>query len=396
MARMTFSDDWQQFTNGDYTVVNNVWNKGGRVNGVDYTQTVSFDDADLSRDLNFAWDWGGNAGQVLAYPEVVVGYKPWDQAGTDVLSSRISDIRDFSLYHDLAIGGPDTDLFNVAYDLWLTDTPLGGIDSITTELMVWAHAGGIGAFNTEAHVGTYDHDGYKAEIYTYADFGGNSNPDAHAWRYIAFVPDEDHLEADIDMHDILMELVERGLISDLDFLTGYELGAEVTGGKGSLDINQISHDLDTYDANAQANTLVGTAGRDRIYGLGGNDMIRGNAGDDHLSGGWGHDILTGNKGKDVFHFNQLARSSDVISDFVTHVDRISLDGPIFLALGTGPLTEDEFKTGMKFDADTRILYRKAYGELYYDADGSASGDTAHLFATLNDYTKLKYSDFDVL
>ncbi|MBB1247497.1 GH12 family glycosyl hydrolase domain-containing protein [Rhizobium sp. G21] len=136
--------DWDAYRLGDREVSNNVWNKGDLQSGVDYSQTVTYDPSDLSRDITFAWNWPSSSDDVLAYPELIVGYKPWDASLTpaqrpDSLSSRISDIKNFVLSHDITIDG-QTRNFNVAYDLWLTDKELGGSQTITTELMVWAHA----------------------------------------------------------------------------------------------------------------------------------------------------------------------------------------------------------------------------------------------------------------
>ena len=47
------------------------------------------------------------------------------------------------------------------------------------------------------------------------------------------------------------------------------------------------------------------------------------------------------------------------------------------------------------DADDRIIYDAATGQLYYDADGSGSGAQV-LFATLNANLSLTASDFTVI
>lgn len=59
-------------------------------------------------------------------------------------------------------------------------------------------------------------------------------------------------------------------------------------------------------------------GADYIYGGAGNDFIFGGAGNDYLSGG---------SGADTFRFTLASDSEghDVISDFSTLLDKISLD-----------------------------------------------------------------------
>jgi Ca2+-binding RTX toxin-like protein len=389
--------DWQKSVSGDYIVVNNVWGKSWRQNGQDYTQSITIDDtSDLTSGIHMAWNWWNvDAGSkdVLAYPEISVGYKPFGGEGTSSLSARIQDVKAFDLSYDLAIGGNETQRFNVSYDLWLTDVPLGDKYSVDKEIMVWTHKGGPGTSLDPAHiVGQYVQQGITFDIVTYDNF-----TDGQAvWDYIAFVPQTDTLKGTIDMRDILTELIQRGLISEADFVTGYELGAEITGGSGTLDINHISHEFDRYGADASANRLAGTSGRDRIFGFNGNDTINALGGDDVLSGGVGKDRLSGGAGNDMFFFNTLKKKFDVIADFTRGEDTILLSVATFTALTGESLSTGAFKRGRSFDAETHILYTQRTGEIAYDADGSGFADTRHVIAVLENHAKLNSADFDLL
>jgi Ca2+-binding RTX toxin-like protein len=341
-----------------------------------------------------SWSWGADAGHVLSYPEICVGRKPWDDSSIgSSINSRIQDIKTFDVSRDVAIGG-STSQFNVSYDFWLTDMPLGNQYSIDKEVMVWTHTGGPSQAPDPAHtVGTYTQQGMTFDIVTYSNF---TDGQGAFWDYIALMPRADVLNATIDMRAVLTTLVELGLISEKDFVTGYELGAEVTGGTGLLDIDHVSHELDVYGANGRANNLVGTADRDRIYGLAGNDTISAGDGNDFIVGGPGHNTLTGGAGRDMFYFNNISQKHDVISDFKTGEDTLGLDSTVFTSLSAGGLSADDFKQGRRFDADTHVLYVARTGSLYYDADGSGTADAAHLIAVLENHARLKYSDFDVL
>jgi hypothetical protein len=388
MAQKILTIDWEDYALGDVNVVNNVWGTDGR----SHTQTITIaDDGDLSGGIVMQWDWGGVTDHVLAYPEVVVGYKPWDDpatTGTNALSTVLSDIRDFDIIHDLSISG-STANFNVAYDLWLTSAAMGDEYTITTELMIWAHKGG--PIDEDAFVGQYTQKGTTFDIIVYDDFGDPSGGTNTDWRYIALVPRTDILDATIDVNAIFHALIERGLVSDKDFLTGYELGAEIYGSTGSLAIDHLSHVLDTFGADGKANVLKGTTGADRMHGLGGADTLIGRAGGDFLDGGRGSDILTGGGGKDTFFFESLV-GKDRITDFQSGTDTIALSEAVFNGLGSA----DSFKSGKVFGADTHLLYNRARGELFYDADGSGTDDSAHLIAVLEDHAKLKYSDFEIV
>jgi Ca2+-binding RTX toxin-like protein len=264
---------------------------------------------------------------------------------------------------------------------------------VEKEVMVWAHAGGLDqTFDVQHIAGRYKQHGTTYDIVAYPDF-----TDSEAvWDYIALVPRTDDLKSTLDMRAILTKLIDLGLISEKDFVNGYELGAEIAGGKGTLDINHISQELDTYGADRHANNLTGTADRDRIFGLAGNDAIKSGGGNDFISGGQGTDTLTGGGGRDTFYFNDLTPKHDVISDFAHGKDAIALDSDIFTALGEGDLPADAFRQGHRFHADTRLLYMASTGRLSYDADGSGTADSAHLIAVLENHAQLKYSDFDVL
>jgi Ca2+-binding RTX toxin-like protein len=76
--------------------------------------------------------------------------------------------------------------------------------------------------------------------------------------------------------------------------------------------------------------IDGNYGDDTITGTSNADTISGGDNDDRLIGGLGADQLTGGSGCDTFVFNSVAEiglppgSSDVITDFVSQVDKIDL------------------------------------------------------------------------
>jgi Ca2+-binding RTX toxin-like protein len=79
------------------------------------------------------------------------------------------------------------------------------------------------------------------------------------------------------------------------------------------------------------------------------------------------------------------------------VDRIALENGIFTALGaTGALAANAFFVGpAAHDADDRIIYNPANGNLVYDSNGSAAGG-ATLFATLATNLQLSSADFVIV
>lgn len=115
-----------------------------------------------------------------------------------------------------------------------------------------------------------------------------------------------------------------------------------------------------------------------------------------MGGNVGNDTLAGGAGADMFVFDTaLNRFSNVdqISDFVVADDTIELDQSVFAALALGALSADAFAAGMSAqDADDRIIYDSATGQIFYDADGNGSGAQV-LFAQVGAGVALTSADF---
>jgi hypothetical protein len=107
----------------------------------------------------------------------------------------------------------------------------------------------------------------------------------------------------------------------------------------------------------------------------GNDTLDGAGGDDRLFGGFGNDTLTGGDGADRFYIRTFgAENADSITDFdQASGDRIWLDSKAFVGLAPGAVPEGAFRLGTTAqDADDRILFHAATGDLYYDPTAPAA------------------------
>jgi Ca2+-binding RTX toxin-like protein len=135
--------------------------------------------------------------------------------------------------------------------------------------------------------------------------------------------------------------------------------------------------------------------------LTGNELgqvVLGNAGANILNGGGGADLLVGLGGADTFAFTTALGGGnvDAINDFLSGTDKIALDDAVFTGLGLGALGAGAFVAGTQAgDADDRIIYNSATGQILFDADGSGAG-AAVLFATVQAGTALVASDFQVI
>ena len=155
---------------------------------------------------------------------------------------------------------------------------------------------------------------------------------------------------------------------------------------------------DTYNS---IENLTGSNYNDALNGNSAANAINGGAGNDTIKGYAGNDTLTGYTGADNFVFNtalNAATNVDTITDFNFSADTIQLDDAVFTALTAGVLATTAFRantTGLAGDSSDRIIYETDTGELYYDANGSASGGGI-LFAKLGIGLGITAADFAVI
>ena len=152
--------------------------------------------------------------------------------------------------------------------------------------------------------------------------------------------------------------------------------------------------------NSLANNMTGNDAANVLLGGGANDVLKGGLGDDTLNGGKGNDSLRGGAGLDKFVFDSTLNAStnhDTIVNYSVADDTIVLDQSIFRQLTTlGTLGGDAFHIGSgATEADDRIIYNSATGNIYYDADGSGAGAQL-LFATVAAATALTNADFFIV
>ena len=145
-------------------------------------------------------------------------------------------------------------------------------------------------------------------------------------------------------------------------------------------------------------TIKGNSAANYLFGFDGDDNIDGGAGNDQIEGGRGNDTLKGGAGGDTFIFRSpFDGTIDTLLDFnAAEGDRIQLDHNIFTGLQKGSLSAEQFVKGTEAkDADDRIIYNQATGELAYDADGNGSG-AAVTIARLGINTELEQNHIQII
>ena len=181
------------------------------------------------------------------------------------------------------------------------------------------------------------------------------------------------------------------------------LGSDVVRSSTTFVLNVTAEveSLQTTDvAASNSMTLVGNEFAQTIVGNAGINVLRGFAGSDQLQGMGGNDTLTGHAGNDKFLFNtalNAATNVDTITDFTVVDDLVRLENAIFTQAGAvGALDADAFHIGAAAaDAQDRIVYNSATGDLFYDSNGSAAGGST-LFARLDTGLALTNADFAIV
>lgn len=145
-------------------------------------------------------------------------------------------------------------------------------------------------------------------------------------------------------------------------------------------------------ANVENVVFTGTGPTSLLGNTSANQLI-GGASNDTLDGGVGNDTLTGGGGADVFRFTN-SNSTDLITDFVSGTDKLSLSKAIFKAFAktSGVINESQLSlNGQPQDANDFLAFDGVTGKLYYDADGNGGAVAVHI-ATLQGVSSISSND----
>lgn len=153
----------------------------------------------------------------------------------------------------------------------------------------------------------------------------------------------------------------------------------------------------TLSDNVEYLLLAAGAGNIDATGNQGNNTLIGNNGDNVINGKGGVDTLVGGRGHDTFVFDRSPTMPvwGRIKDFTVGEDQIALSRSAFFGFSheaAGALPAADFMYGTKAThAGATMLYDKATGNLFYDADG-LGGQHAVRIATLLGAPDLHASD----
>jgi len=224
---------------GKYRVINNVWNKG--IASGAFRQKVFLEMLDGQEAFGWQWSWP-RGWDVMAYPEVVYGDKPWDPPSgvPSEFPFRVSS-KNMAVRYDIRLTATGT--YTMAFTLWGIANINNPKSSITHEIMIWtANRGGTPAGTKR---GTLLMSGVNFDVYVNPNQSDNSGANKSRWTYVAFVAQTPLLKGQLDLNSMTDYLLKQGIMAPNTFLTSVELGTEISGGEGKaeiLDYTVILHD----------------------------------------------------------------------------------------------------------------------------------------------------------
>ena len=212
----------------------------------------------------------------------------------------------------------------------------------------------------------------------------------------------------IDLISFSIEGVSSTGAVTVDLASGtYRVSSALGSAAGTaLNVERIQGSWfnDSITGSASANFFDGAGGNDSMGGAGGNDTLQTHEGNDVLAGGVGNDTVTSGRGTDRLLFAETPgdANADLVTDFAAGSDTLVLDGRAMAALGaSGRFSAGDARfhaaagATVGHDADDRVVYNTASGELFYDADGSGAG-AAQRIGTLEGAPTLAAGDIEVV
>jgi subtilisin family serine protease/Ca2+-binding RTX toxin-like protein len=161
--------------------------------------------------------------------------------------------------------------------------------------------------------------------------------------------------------------------------TGYQIGTPTVVTTTILNDDGVLNQQGTT-----GNDVIEAGSTSTLSGKAGNDILIGSSASNILVGGAGNDTLTTGTGFDTVLFTTKTEGIDTITDFNVYQDLIQVSAVNFgggLIAGES-ISSDQFSISLgSVTANTRFIFDKPTGKLFFDIDGSGSNSSVQ-FASL--------------
>ena len=238
------------YSNGQYSVVNNLRSDLSLVNGKDYSSTINFSPSSLQKNVTFNWQFpdilrDSVGSKIYAYNEIVWGNSLplGGHNNPSAAVAQIKNINTFNVDYSVTLIG-DTANYSLLHDIWTYDQ-FGGI---TGEMLIYPSpdkwtlyfSGVNGYFSKQSGAETflYSDNGFSWNIIVVRNPSPAGN---EMWSYfLTPALGNQNQPQNIDVLKIINFLASHGKLNTSDYIHGVELGAEVHKGSGGMVVNNYA------------------------------------------------------------------------------------------------------------------------------------------------------------
>ncbi|MFT4115694.1 Ig-like domain-containing protein [Bradyrhizobium sp.] len=264
MAKTTFTsssgDYW--YTTQPFSVSNDAWGVGSLVAGVGYTISGSYDPTNFAAGVSFTWSFPKDVGGVYAYPHL-----DYNTQYSTVSTTQVGNIASLSVNYSAVLTNPTSS--TLAFDLWFNSDPNGGWTTTSKELLIEVHSTSAGTPNEPFKLSGSNFS--NATVYV-----SNASAEGANWQFIDVKTATDMMSGTLSLSDIIKGLIWNGVLTGQEYLTSIQLGSEVHGGTGSLQLS-ASYDWTAnptlLGTSANDNFSIATPGGHQVVGNGGVDTV---------------------------------------------------------------------------------------------------------------------------
>ena len=221
-------------------LVNNMWNKQAAVGA--YEQCLLMRGEPAAPLFGWSWEWPIESETLLAYPQALFGWKPWNGGVTtnSALPIQISSIETLELsyrVHTTAQGK-----YNFAATMWITrsgrtsDQPNPA--DISADVNVWMNNRGVplsGEQVATARIANID-----VQVWHAADIGDASGANSNRWQHVVYLAQAVPASGTLDLAAFVRDAVDRGILSPAHYVSSVELGNEIVSGSGETWIEALT------------------------------------------------------------------------------------------------------------------------------------------------------------
>jgi len=214
-------------------LVDNRWNEVHAAPGA-HAQRMFVETIGEARAFGWQWRWPPST-DVVAYPELVCGTKPWDTEVAYTLGGAFPfQVGTARLDVDFDLALQASGVHNTAFSLWAVSDTEQPKATITNEIMIWVdNAGMMPAGTRKSSIVASD---VTFDVYVMPNQTDHSGSTDAIWTYAAFVARQPMSSGHLDVEVFLDELERLGALPADAWIGDLELGNEIVGGGGVMEV----------------------------------------------------------------------------------------------------------------------------------------------------------------